>query len=253
MAAGSGERQLIAALHTEALAHHAQQTHIVAAIPHRHTILCGETGGGQQFLQTDGFILIGAHNIAPLIAVMQKAQPQIAVFFLKAGHRRAGQARKGGERHILQMAVLVFPVAQAGDKAGVQLMPAHFGVFHIDIRAVAVAKAQRVLVVLAVIDQGVHLLLAQPLAIQLGPLAVQHLGPGSADPVIGPDAAQHSLGHLGPAAPRGDDDFDAQLLHRANGLGVFLWDAQLPCRAQRAVNVQNQHSILHLQHFLSLI
>ena len=136
------------------------------------------------------------------------------------------------------MLVLILAVHDVQRQIFLPLAAGKLLIADVGIVGIVVGKAQRQVVILKKVHQRVHFLACQPMQGQVAALVIHQLGTARADPVIRPDAAQQPLAHANAPATRGNSNFDPRLLHRADGLGVFLWHALTAAGAQSAVYIQ---------------
>ena len=133
---------------------------------------------------------------------------------------------------ILILAVHDVVVEVLGLFAAVELSKINVGVV-----GIVEGEAQRQLVILEKVHERVHFLGRKAVQGQVAALGVHQLCTARTDPVIGLEVAQQPLAHAGAAAPGGNGNFDARLLHGAHGGGVLTRDLLAAAGAQRAVDI----------------
>ena len=134
-------------------------------------------------------------------------------------HRRRRADHKGGVGHIDQVAVLVLAV-QAGKAGALHLVvpAAEVLIAAVGVVGVPEVELQKIVVVLAEIHQGVHLLRDEGALVDRRAGAVHHIGPVAGDGVIKADVSQLAGGLDGrPGPPGAEDEFAPGGLHLADG------------------------------------
>ena len=149
------------------------------------------------------------------------------------------------ERHLDKVVVLVLAVGDV--VVDVQrAFPRHKALIaKVGVVRIVEGKAQRQVIILKKIDEGVHFLRRQAVQRQVVALCVHQLGPARAQPGVRPHAAQQPLAHAGAPAPGGDGHLNAGALYGVDGVGVFARDTVIPAGAQRTVDIQKQQLVLH--------
>ena len=179
-------------------------------------------------------------NIAAVAAGVgeEEVQPEIAVLFLEFFGHRLRQKAERAEGHFRQVMVLIFSVHDVQRKVFLSLAPGELLVANIGVVRIVEGEPQRQVVIFKKVHQGVHFLGRQTVQGQIRTLVVHQLGTARADPVVRPDAAQQTLAHTDAPAPGGNSDFNARLLHSADGLGIFPGYTLTAARPQRTVDIE---------------